>query len=104
MPTPRWSRRMSPPTSTTSLRIGSTASSSTWTSSPAANGQPTRLDLLSPRVQLYGEAGVVTYTLLKTTIASDGSASFSTINEARVFAKIEGNWKMVHLHKSPAGA
>lgn len=68
------------------------------------NGQPTRLDLLSPRVQLYGEAGVVTYTLLKTTIASDGSASFSTINEARVFAKIEGNWKMVHLHKSPAGA
>lgn len=67
-----------------------------------ANGAPTRLDLLSPRVQLYGDTGVVTYTLLKTTISSDGAATFSTINEARVFAKIDGNWKMVHLHKSPA--
>jgi ketosteroid isomerase-like protein len=67
-----------------------------------ANGQPTRLDLLSPRVQVYGATGIVTYTLLKTTIPAEGAPTFSTINEARVFAKIDGNWKMVHLHKSPA--
>lgn len=67
-----------------------------------ANGQPTRLDLLSPRVQVYGATGIVTYTLLKTTIPAEGAPIFSTINEARIFAKIDGNWKMVHLHKSPA--
>lgn len=67
-----------------------------------ANGAPNRLDLLTPRVQVYGETAVVTYTLLKTTVSDDGVASFSTMNEARVFSKIDGNWKMVHLHKSPA--
>ncbi len=67
----------------------------------AGNGAPSRLDLLTPRVQIYGETGVVTYTLLKTFLTETG-ARFTRVNEARVFAKINGAWKMVHLHKSPA--
>ncbi|HEX5324505.1 MAG TPA: nuclear transport factor 2 family protein [Capsulimonadaceae bacterium] len=66
------------------------------------NGNVSRLDLLTPRVQVYGNAGVVTYTLLKTTLSLDEPPVFQSMNEARVFAKIDGNWKMVHLHKSPA--
>ncbi len=68
------------------------------------NGAPSRLDLLTPRVQVYGDTAIVNYTLLKTAFAEPGMLSppqFSTINETRVFVKIEGNWKMVHLHKSP---
>jgi len=66
------------------------------------NGSPGRLDMLTPRVQVYGETAVVNYTLLKTTFGENGSPpQFATINETRVFVKLGGLWKMVHLHKSP---
>lgn len=66
------------------------------------NGTPTRLDLLEPRVQVYGDAAIVNYTLLKTTVDAAG-AQFARMNETRVFVRQEGVWKMAHLHKSPAG-
>ncbi len=68
------------------------------------NGAPSRLDLLTPRVQVYGDTAIVNYTLLKTDFAAPGALTppkFSTINETRVFVRLEGVWKMVHLHKSP---
>ena len=68
------------------------------------NGTPNQLDLLTPRVQLYGDTAIVNYTLLKTEFQAVGGVGlplFSTINETRVFVKLEGIWKMVHLHKSP---
>ena len=68
------------------------------------NGRPTRLDMLTPRVQVYGDTAIVNYTLLKTeVIAPEAGAEFSRMNETRVFVRQEGLWKMVHLHKSPAG-
>lgn len=68
------------------------------------NGAPSRLDLLTPRVQVYGDTAIVNYTLLKTAFAELGMLTppqFSTINETRVFVRMDGVWKMVHLHKSP---
>ena len=65
------------------------------------NGEPSRLDMLTPRVQIYGDTAIVSYTLLKTTLTETAPPQFSTINEARVFVKLAGIWKMVHLHKSP---
>jgi hypothetical protein len=67
------------------------------------NGEPSRLDMLTPRVQVYGDTVIVNYTLLKTTLTETAPPQFSTVNETRVFVKIEGTWKMVHLHKSPTG-
>ncbi len=65
------------------------------------NGEPSRVDLLTPRVQVYGDTAIVSYTLLKTTLSEAAPPQFSTMNETRVFVKLEGIWKMVHLHKSP---
>ncbi len=65
------------------------------------NGEPSRLDLLTPRIQVYGDTAIVSYTLLKTTLSEAAPPQFSTMNETRVFVKLEGIWKMVHLHKSP---
>lgn len=66
------------------------------------NGTPSTLDMLTPRVQVYGDTAIVSYTLLKTAYpAEDGPAQFSSMNETRVFVKMGGVWKMVHLHKSP---
>jgi hypothetical protein len=65
------------------------------------NGESSRLDMLTPRVQVYGDTAIVNYTLLKTEITETAPPQFSTINETRVFVKLDGIWKMVHLHKSP---
>lgn len=61
-----------------------------------------RTDILTPRIQLYGEFAIVTYTLLLT-IGEEAAVSFRTTNETRVFVKDDGRWKMAHLHRSPAG-
>ncbi len=67
------------------------------------NGDPSQLDILTPRVQVYGNTAIINYTLLKTVVTETAPPQFSTINETRVFVKLEGTWKMVHLHKSPTG-
>src|SRR5271166_3139713 len=56
--------------------------------------KPVRFDMLTPRVQIYGETGVVTYTRLMT-YDEGGKPRWSTFNETRVFVKQAGAWKMV---------
>jgi ketosteroid isomerase-like protein len=61
---------------------------------------PIRFDMLSPRVQIYGDCGIVTYTRLQT-FEQDGVPYWKSYNETRVFVKRDGAWKMVHFHRSP---
>lgn len=60
-----------------------------------------RYDLLEPRLQLYGDTAIVSYTFMLTT-ARNGNISHRTHNESRVLVKENGDWKVVHVHKSPA--
>ena len=61
-----------------------------------------RFDLLEPRVQIYGNTAVVSYTFMLSRVEADGSISHKTHNESRVLVKVEGQWQVVHVHKSPA--
>lgn len=60
-----------------------------------------RYDLANYCEQDYGDAAVCSYTMLlsKGTAAGVKVVSY---NESRVFVRIEGDWKVVHVHKSPA--
>lgn len=60
-----------------------------------------RYDLLEPRLQLYDDVAIVSYTFMLT-IAGEGGISHSTHNESRVMARRDGEWRVVHVHKSPA--
>ncbi len=62
--------------------------------------RPERFDILSPRIQLYGETGIVTYTRLMT-YSDNGKPKWQTYNESRVFVRESGEWKMVHFHRTP---
>ena len=62
--------------------------------------RPARFDMLTPRVQVYGDTGIVTYTRLMT-YDEGGTPRWSTFNETRVFVKQEGAWRMAHFHRSP---
>ena len=62
---------------------------------------PTRLDLSNLHIQCYGDAAIASYTLLVST-ALPGGVSVASHNESRVMVKLDGAWKVVHVHKSPA--
>lgn len=67
-----------------------------------AGGGDFRFDLLEPRLQLYGNTAVVSYTFMLTRVSEDGRLIHRSHNESRVLVKNEAGWQVVHVHKSPA--
>ena len=63
----------------------------------------TRFDLSNLHIQQYGDCAIASYTLLISTATSDG-VKVAAHNETRVIVKINGAWKVAHVHKSPAYA
>ena len=60
-----------------------------------------RLDLANLHIQRYGDTAIASYTLLISTALLEG-VKVATHNESRVIVKLDGQWKVVHVHKSPA--
>ena len=60
-----------------------------------------RYDLWEPRLQLYGNTAIVSYTFMLSKVA-EGQIKHQTHNESRVLIKGEQGWQVVHVHKSPA--
>ena len=61
----------------------------------------TRFDLANLHIQRYGDAAIASYTLLISTALPEG-VRVASHNESRVMVKLDGKWKVVHCHKSPA--
>ena len=75
---------------------------------PGLNGKTTarastRFDLANLHIQRYGDTAIASYTLLISTAGNQG-VKVASHNESRVIVKLDGNWKVVHVHKSPAYA
>ena len=64
-------------------------------------GDKWRYDLLEKRCQRYGDTAVVSYTFMLST-ATESGVKHQMHNESRVLVKLDGAWKVVHVHKSPA--
>ena len=60
-----------------------------------------RYDLLEPRLQLYGDTAVVSYTFMLSRAKPEGGVEHRTHNESRVLIKRDGAWQIVNVHKSP---
>ena len=63
--------------------------------------QQSRFDLANLHIQRYGDTAIASYTLLNSTGSSQG-VKVAAHNESRVMVKLDGAWKVVHVHKSPA--
>ena len=61
----------------------------------------TRFDLSNLHIQNYGETAIASYTLLISTASPEG-VKVASHNESRVIVKLDGAWKVAHVHKSPA--
>lgn len=57
-------------------------------------------EILQPRVQVFGDTAIATYTLLVRSVR-DGAVSRTQQNETRVLHRFDDGWKLVHCHKSP---
>lgn len=62
---------------------------------------PVRFDLANLHIQRYGDTAIASYTLLVSTALPEG-VRVAAHNESRVMVKMNGNWQVVHVHKSPA--
>jgi ketosteroid isomerase-like protein len=60
-----------------------------------------RYDLANLRIQHYGDSAIASYTLLLSTGGPEG-VTVAAHNESRVLVKLAGEWRIVHVHKSPA--
>jgi hypothetical protein len=66
-------------------------------------GEATRMrfDLANLKIQRYGDTAIASYTLLNSSATSQG-VRVAAHNESRVMVRLDGAWKVVHVHKSPA--
>jgi ketosteroid isomerase-like protein len=59
------------------------------------------MEFIKPRIQLYDDSAVLTYQFFSTVLNPDGTIKKRTPwNCTEVFAKIKGEWKIVHTHWS----
>ncbi len=81
--------------------MDSNAQRGTVFGSDATQKAESRLDLSNLLIQRYGDTAIASYTLLTSTALPDG-VHVNAHNESRVMVKLDGKWKVVHVHKSPA--
>ncbi len=81
--------------------MSSNAQRGTVFGSDASQKAESRLDLSNLRIQRYGDTAIASYTLLTSTAFPEG-VRVNAHNESRVMVKLDGQWKVVHVHKSPA--
>ena len=61
----------------------------------------TRFDLANLHIQRYGDTAIACYTLLVSS-GTPAGVRVDAHNESRVMIKRDGEWQVVHVHKSPA--
>jgi ketosteroid isomerase-like protein len=61
---------------------------------------PTGLYKVQPRVQIHGDAAVVTYHFIETGEAEGGKLYAYEGKQTDVFVKKQGRWTLVHFHSS----
>jgi ketosteroid isomerase-like protein len=59
-------------------------------------------DMVNPKVQVYGDAAILTYNFVGVTRDKDGKNTPSAAKSTRVYAKMDGKWMLVHANFAPA--
>jgi ketosteroid isomerase-like protein len=58
-------------------------------------------EMANPKVQVYGDVAILTYNYIGSTLKADGEVEPSLAKSTRVYAKIDGAWKLVHANFAP---
>jgi len=55
-------------------------------------------EMLNPKVQVYGDVAILSYNYAGVTKDKDGKIHNNKAKSTRVYAKINGSWKLVHAN------
>ena len=55
-------------------------------------------EMLNPKVQVYGDAAILTYNFAGVVKSKEGETKPTRAKSTRVYAKINGKWKLVHAN------
>ena len=58
-------------------------------------------DMANAKVQVYGDVAILTYNFIGSGMTVDGEIEPNLAKSTRVYAKIDGAWKLVHANFAP---
>ncbi len=58
-------------------------------------------DMANAKVQVYGDVAILTYNYIGSGLTADGEVEPNLAKSTRVYAKIDGSWKLVHANFAP---
>ena len=58
-------------------------------------------DMANAKVQVYGDVAILTYNYIGSGLTADGEVEPNLAKSTRVYAKIDGAWKLVHANFAP---
>jgi ketosteroid isomerase-like protein len=61
-------------------------------------------DMMNTKVQVYGDVAILTYNFVGVSQEKDGKTDNNAAKSTRVYAKIGGQWKLVHANFAPVAA
>jgi len=61
-------------------------------------GSSLAAEMLNPKVQVFGDVAILSYNYTGAIKNSDGTVTTSKAKSTRVYAKINGTWKLVHAN------
>ena len=59
--------------------------------------------MVNAKVQVYGDVAILTYNFIGSGMTADGEVEPNLAKSTRVYAKIDGAWKLVHANFAPVG-
>jgi len=81
------------------VRLDGKALNSSVTEALARSGDRTILgDMQNAKVQVYGDVAILTYNYVGVDLQKDGKTQSSVAKSTRVYARIDGQWKLVHAN------
>ena len=63
--------------------------------------KPLASDMQNAKVQVYGDVAILTYNFVGVTLKKDGTTTPNLAKSTRVYAKMGGQWKLVHANFAP---
>lgn len=68
-----------------------------------ASGKMVMGEMTNPKVQVYGDVAILTYNFIGAMKDKDGVVEPNLAKSTRVYAKMDGSWKLVHANFAPVG-
>jgi ketosteroid isomerase-like protein len=68
-----------------------------------ASGKMVMGEMTNAKVQVYGDVAILTYNFIGAMKDKDGVVEPNLAKSTRVYAKMDGTWKLVHANFAPVG-